>query len=392
MDPNSVRQRVDAATAAIKAGGMVVMVDDENRENEGDLVFASEHCSPEKINFMAKEARGLICLSMPGPRLDRLNLPLMRGQVGSRGSSSTAFTVSIEAAAGVTTGISAADRSKTIEVATSPDVQSHDIVVPGHVFPLRAESGGVLTRAGHTEGSMDLAKIAGFSGCAVICEIMKDDGTMARLPDLQVFAKKHGLPIVSIADLIQHRLDKGSFLKLVHQKPCTIAGVAGEGSEAVQLSLFKSEIDHSFHFALCKGAGQFSGLTDKPATVDVRVISGRPLQDLLSVITGEAGSKLQKSRELFAQHENVVVLYLNNFSEEDILNDASLLMDQGSKKVQNSAMNFKQYGTGAQILRMLGVKKMRVHTSSPRSMAGLTGFGLELVSSVDLETSAGPEA
>ena len=377
MDPHSVRQRVEAASAAIAAGKMVVMVDDEDRENEGDLVFASEFTSPEKVNFMAKEARGLICLSMPSEKLDKLALPLMRGQVGERGSKSTAFTVSIEAATGVTTGISAADRSQTIKVATSEDVKSTDVVVPGHVFPLRAESGGVLSRAGHTEGSMDLAKIAGLGGCAVICEIMKDDGTMARLPDLIEFAKKHEMPIVSIADLIQYKLVKDSFLKQVRSKPCTI-----KGTEAT-FHLFKSEIDGGYHFALCKSSGK----SWEDIVVNVRVISGKPLGDILSFLTDDEDSKIFKSRELLSSEEDVVVLYLNNHTAQDIAADGAVLAEQKAVQKANSAMNFKQYGTGAQILGQLGVRKMRVHTSSPRSMAGLKGFGLELSSTVGLAES-----
>ncbi len=213
----------------------------------------------------------------------------------------------------------------------------------------------------------------------MICEIMKEDGSMARLPDLQVFAEKHGLPIVSIADLIQYRLDKGSFVKMLHQKPCSIQ------DQEVQFSLFKSQIDDSYHFALCKGLDQ----TTEESVVDVRVISGRPLQDVFSMFAGDKETKLEKSKSLFANHERVCVLYLNNFSPEDVSADAALLMEKGVKAPRNSAMNFKQYGTGAQILRMLGIKKMRVHTSSPRSMAGLTGFGLELTSSVNLSGSEG---
>ena len=210
--------RVQAAIKAIQNKGMVIMVDDEDRENEGDLVLAAELCTAEHVNFMAKEARGLICLTLETGLVDRLELPMMGDSSKKLPSQGTAFTVSIEARDGVTTGISAADRAKTIQVAIADETKPEDIVVPGHIFPLKARAGGVLERAGHTEGSVDLARMAGFKGAGVICEIMNDDGSMARMPDLEVFAEKHAIPIVAIADLIHYRLLNDSFVKLVEEK------------------------------------------------------------------------------------------------------------------------------------------------------------------------------
>ena len=217
-DQERMLSRIQEAIDAIKNGGMVIMVDDEDRENEGDLVLAADAVTPEHINFMAKYARGLICLTLEPDLVDRLKLPMMEDSTKRLPSQGTAFTVSIEARDGVTTGISAADRAHTVKVAVDPNAKPEDIVVPGHIFPLKARPGGVLERAGHTEGSVDLAKLAGFTGGGVICEIMNDDGSMARMPDLETFAKEHNIPIVAIADLIQYRLLKESMVEEVKRQ------------------------------------------------------------------------------------------------------------------------------------------------------------------------------
>ena len=238
---------VEAAISAIKNGKMVIMVDDEDRENEGDLVFAADCVNSEHINFMAKEARGLICLTLEPKLVNKLKLPMMEDTTKKDPTQSTAFTVSIEARRGVTTGISAADRAHTIKVAIDKSTMPEDIVVPGHIFPLKAREGGVLERAGHTEGSVDIAKLAGLSGAGVICEIMNDDGTMARMNDLEVFAKKHDLQIVAIADLIQYRLMRESMVKVVSE------GDINTDFGTFKAKVFRSLVDRSEHLALIKG-------------------------------------------------------------------------------------------------------------------------------------------
>ena len=371
--------RVLHAIDAIRSGQMVIMVDDEDRENEGDLVFAAEHVSAEKINFMVREARGLVCHSMSPAAIDRLKLPMM-SDLGKPGSSrSTAFTVSIEARHGVSTGISAADRAQTIRVAMDDKSTSDDIVVPGHVFPLKAKQGGVLERSGHTEGSVDLARLAGMKPSAVICEIMKDDGTMARMPDLEVFSKRHNMPLVSIADLIEFRLLRDSLVEQLAKEPVqTPAGIF----EAI---CFQSLVDGAQHVALVKG-GPFTA----DQVVDVRVHRQRPLIDVFS--SGTSGRRLvDYGLQLLKSAECGVVLYLSHpggshaFVEDTVdmrlppdgaVPAASAVPPAASNKWQ--PMDPRLYGIGAQILRHLGVRQMRIHVSTPRSLKGLAGFGLEI--------------
>jgi 3,4-dihydroxy 2-butanone 4-phosphate synthase/GTP cyclohydrolase II len=361
--------RVLRAIQTIKERGMVIMVDEEDRENEGDIVFAAEHTTPELVNFMCREARGLICLALESKLIDKLQLPMMRDAGKSESARETAFTVSIEAKYGVTTGISAADRARTIQVAVDDKTVPSDLVVPGHIFPLRAKQGGVLERAGHTEGSIDLARLAGLKGAAVICEIMNEDGSMARMPDLQKLAAKFKLPIVSIPDLIQYRLMQESFVEIEEKKPLkTPIGVC----EAV---LFKSRIDGSRHMALVKG----NDFADQ--IVDVRVHLQRPILDVFGGENFALPERIAAGLELLKTSNAAVFLYLSRERmDESMKADFELLaMDRPSTPSHTISMDNRQIGLGAQILRTLGIKKMRVHTTSPAGYIGLSGFGLEVV-------------
>ena len=355
--------RVLVAIEAIKSGGMVIMTDDEDRENEGDLIFAATDVCPEKINFMAKEARGLICLTMAPNMIEKLQLPLMGDHSKTRTPMQTAFTVSIEAKEGVTTGISAADRAQTIKVAIDENSGPQDIVVPGHVFPLKAKAGGVLERTGHTEGSVDLVRMAGKKPAAVICEIMKDDGTMARLPDLEEFARKFNLPIVSIEDLIIFRLLKDTLVEEVGRRKVRTQTGEFEGI------WFKNHLDDSVHFALLKG-------TDLSAhCVDVRVHKQKPLSDVFDMDYGPAESDSHRrlvkySLEMLKEKDHACVLYLMQESP------SQALLDKLNQK--SSVMDPRLFGLGAQNLNDLGIQKMRLHVSSERSLKALKGFGLEI--------------
>jgi 3,4-dihydroxy 2-butanone 4-phosphate synthase/GTP cyclohydrolase II len=370
--------RVLKAIEAVKAGGMVIMVDDEDRENEGDLVFAATAVTPEKINFMTKEARGLICLSLDQASIDRLKLPMMEDSTRRAANKTTAFTVSIEARDGVTTGISAADRARTVQVAIDPATTPDEIVVPGHIFPLKAKAGGVLQRAGHTEGSVDLARLAGLQPSAVICEIMNEDGTMARMPDLEAFSAKHGIPIVTIADLISFRLLSESLVEEVRQAPLTTP--AGE----LRAHLFRSMIDATTHLALVKGE-RFDG-----KVVDVRVHRQRPFLDVIPRSGGAAvRSRLDYGFEMLKEADAGVLLYMTN---PDALGDMATEFDalvKTASPADGSAAGARvrpwpetdprMLGTGAQILRALGVRQMRVHMTTPSPLKGLNAYGLEVV-------------
>lgn len=365
------------AIEAIRRGGMVIMVDDEDRENEGDLVFAAEFVCPEKINFMAKEARGLICLTLDPPLVDRLQLPMMtdHGKAGS--TRSTAFTVSIEAREGVTTGISAADRAQTVRVAIAESTRPEDIVVPGHIFPLKAKPGGVLERSGHTEGSVDLARLAGLKPAAVICEIMKEDGTMARMPDLEVFGKQHNLPVITIADIITFRLLRDSLVERLEDR--IISTAAGD----VRAVVYRSLVDHANHLALVRG-GDFA---DK--VVDVRVHRERPVSDVF----GNAASSrnlVDYALKLLQSSNQAVVLYLFLDAPHrtliDNLKEITVTPPGDRPTTPSIQMDNRLYGVGAQMLRNLGVQKMRLHISTPRSFKGLAGFGLDIIDTVVIDS------
>lgn len=368
--------RVLKAIDAVKAGGMVIMVDDEDRENEGDLVLAAQFVQADKINFMTKEARGLICLSLDQTYIEQLQLPMMEDASKRGNGKGTAFTVSIEARTGVTTGISAADRAHTIAVAVADGAKAEDIVVPGHVFPLKARAGGVLERAGHTEGSIDLARLAGLKPAAVICEIMNDDGSMARMPDLEKFAERHAIPIVTIADLIAFKLMKDSLIK---ERQVTEINTSYGRFKAV---LFDSLMDGMQHLALVKG----EALGDH--IVDVRVHRQKPLLDVFAGrdeqgFLGYGLKMLQKS-------EAAVLIYLLQQPSAGFLEAEVQRLAGGRSKViedarhSSIAADSRMLGIGAQILRHLGVRRMRVHMINPKPLRGLQGYDLELCDTVDI--------
>ena len=344
------------------------MVDDEDRENEGDLVFAAEHVDAAKINFMVREARGLVCLTLDPATVDRLRLPLMVAAQSGPAGAMTAFTVSIEARHGVSTGISAHDRAQTIRVAIADRSIPEDLVVPGHVFPLRSKVGGVLERAGHTEGSVDICRLAGLKSAGVICEIMKDDGSMARRPDLDDFAAKHGLEIVSIADIIQFRLLKESLVEKIEEREL----VTSHGT--VRGIMFRSRMDQGVHLALVKGT------MDEQSVTDVRVHPQRPLVDVLAPRDSVSGSRIEYGLKMLGDSDNAVLLYLQQPAVEAAwLGDFEDLSKGELEPVHRPPMDMRVYGTGAQILRDLGVRKMIVHMTTPRTLKALNGFGLEIV-------------
>ena len=345
----------------IRAGRMVVLVDEEDRENEGDLLFAAEFVTPEKINFMAKHGRGLICLTLTEAHCKQLNLPLMVRDNGS--PLGTNFTMSIEAASGVTTGISAADRSRTVQVAVGKNAKPADIVQPGHIFPLMAQNGGVLVRAGHTEAGCDLAQLAGLTPAAVICEILKDDGEMARLPDLIAFAQLHGMKIGTIADLIQHRSQHEKLVERVAQRPVQTA------YGAFELVAYRDKTTQRTHLALVKG-----NIQPQNETL-VRVHEPLSVLDFLEQASFKNSTSVHDALTKISQSAaGVLVLLHRNETPSDLL--ARAVATPEAHHI--SQWDPRSYGIGAQILRDLNVGKMRL-LATPRKLPSMVGFGLEVV-------------
>jgi len=367
---------IEEAIDEIRRGRMVILTDDKDRENEGDLCMAAEKVTPEAVNFMASYGRGLICLTLTEERVRHLGLAMMVSDNTS--PFGTAFTVSIDSARGITTGISAADRAKTILDSIADDAKPQDLATPGHIFPLRARNGGVLVRAGQTEGSVDLARLAGLKPAGVICEIMKDDGTMARQPDLMRFAKKHKLKVVTNADLIQFRLNYDSLVYKAASAPLPTR-IGGE-FEAI---VYNTHVDESEHLALIKG--HISPNEETLVRVHTKYIPG----DVFGFELLNTGAVIQRSMELIAKAGKGVILYLQ--PKQKTHHPAMVAYPKVEGK-QQKGMNpsfvyqadFKEYGIGAQILRDLGVRKMRLLTNNKKHLVGLRGYGLEVTSLVPI--------
>jgi len=370
--------RVEDAIEEIRKGHVIIVVDDEDRENEGDLTVAACKATPETINFMAKYGRGLICLALTGKRLDELHIPMMVGENTSKFG--TAFTVSIEARHGVTTGISAADRARTIQTAIDPKSGPSDLARPGHIFPLRARSGGVLMRAGQTEASVDLARLAGLDPSGVICEVMNEDGTMARVPELIKFARSHNLKIVSVADIIAYRLKNETFVKQVVE-----ADFPTEFGE-FKIVVFENMLDQDYHIALVKGA------IHSESPIMVRVHSQSTMADVFRSLRSGSRNELLSALKRIQEEGQGILVYLRQEDKGEILANeirSYAMQDAGENPAivdesSTSSNDLRIYGIGAQILRALGARKIRLLTNHPKKIVGLQGYGISVVDQVHL--------
>ena len=366
---------VEKALTEIRKGRMVILTDDEDRENEGDLVMAAEKVTPDAINFMATHGRGLICLSLTEERIQQLNLPLMVQENTS--PYQTAFTVSIEASRGITTGISAQDRARTIRAAVAPNAKPSDLVRPGHIFPLRARKGGVLVRTGQTEGSVDLARLAGLFPAGVICEVMNADGTMARRPQLQRFAQKQGLTLLSVADLIRYRLRHERLVHRVGELPFQ----RGDGG-SFQAIAYSSDVDSKVHLALVKG--NISGSAPVLTRVHRACLAG----DVLGSASCDCGAQLQQGLKRIADEGRGVIVYL----QKDQAPDSTLVCTHLAREVEPRSRTdhtrLREFGVGAQILKDLGLGRLRLLTNNPKKIVGLESYNLEVVEQIPLGKTA----
>jgi len=371
---------VDEAILEIKDGRMIIIVDDEDRENEGDLMIAAQKVTPEAINFMATHGRGLICLPMAGNRLDDLQIPLMVSDTTNTSTYGTAFCVSVEAKHNVSTGISAPDRAQTILTAIDPSTQASDLARPGHIFPLRARDGGVLVRAGQTEASVDLARIAGLDPSAVICEIMREDGTMARTPDLIEFAERHSIQIVTVADIIQYRLRTERFIRKVSET--VLPTVYGN----FRMIAFESTVDGETHVALIRGD------IENGENVLVRVHSHCLTGDVFASAQCDCRAQIERAMEMIATEDRGVLLYLHQtgrgFNIVDSI-DGRQLEYHGKHNIDvNETIGLKgeqrEYGIGIQILAAMNIRSLRILTNHPRKLVALKGYGLQVVDQVPL--------
>jgi 3,4-dihydroxy 2-butanone 4-phosphate synthase/GTP cyclohydrolase II len=370
--PSAAERHAAVARAidAIRAGGMLILVDDEDRENEGDLVMAADMVTPEAINFMAREGRGLICLSLTEERVAQLGLTMMAAD--NRSPRHTAFTVSIDGRRGITTGISARERAETVRVAVARDARPDDIVTPGHVFPLKARRGGVLVRSGHTEGSVDLARLAGRESAGVICEIMREDGEMARMPDLQAFARAHALPVVTIADLIDYRLGQEMLVHPVAET--TMRPRSGGVSREFRACVYTTDVEETEYLALVLGDIK----ADEP--VLVRVQSADMLRDVFGVGAADTDHPATVSLRMIEDAGKGILLYVYSRTRTSLLGRLN-----GAPSAAAVQARLRDFGLGAQVLAHLGAKTIRLLTNRPRPIVGLGGYGLEVVECVPIQ-------
>jgi len=374
IDPQ-LTERIAGGIADVRAGKMVILVDDEDRENEGDLTMAAQFVTPEAINFMASHGRGLICVALSEEQIDRLKLPMMQSPGRAGPTLGTAFTVSIEARHGVTTGISAADRAHTIRVAANPNARPDDIVTPGHVFPLKARKGGVLVRTGQTEGSVDLAALADLTPAGVICEIMNEDGSMARMPDLERFADKHGLRILTIADLIQYRLFTERLVRRASDEKVTLDQTGTEWRAVV----YETAIGDRQFLALVKG-----DIHAGPAPL-CRVHTGSTVADTFAATPREGGRHLREAIAQIEAEGRGALVYIAPRGDVRRELEAWLAVKEAPPPRSNETP-LREFGLGAQVLADLGLREIRLLTNNPRKIAGINGFGLEVVERVPLHS------